>query len=44
MVEPGGTTPASPRRRLEQMFLVTDGGNDVLSPYDVPGTISASRI
>jgi Xaa-Pro aminopeptidase len=41
MVEPGAYVGGV---RLEQMFLVTDGGNEVLSPYEVPRDLNASRI
>lgn len=44
MVEPGAYDAGVGGVRLEQMFLVTDGGNEVMSPYDVPRDLSASRI
>ena len=44
MVEPGAYDAGIGGVRLEQMFLVTDGGNEILSPYDVPRDLSASRI
>jgi len=43
MVEPGAYDPAVGGVRLEWMFLVTETGNEVLSPYDVPQDLSASR-
>lgn len=44
MVEPGAYDAGFGGVRLEQMFLVTDGGNEVLSPYEVPRDLNASRI
>lgn len=43
MVEPGAYDRAVGGVRLEWMFLVTEDGNEVLSPYDVPQDLNASR-
>ena len=43
MVEPGAYDARMGGVRLEWMFLVTDSGSEVLSPYDVPQDLSASR-
>lgn len=43
MVEPGAYDARTGGVRLEWMFLVTDSGSEVLSPYDVPQDLSASR-
>ena len=29
-------TPRSAGVRVEQMFLITEGGHEVLSPFDIP--------
>lgn len=39
MVEPGAYDDRTGGVRLEWVFLVTDDGNEVLSPYDVPWVI-----
>lgn len=44
MVEPGAYDADIGGVRLEQMFLVTDKGNEILSPYEVPRDLNASRI
>ncbi len=43
MVEPGAYDERIGGVRLEWMFLVTEDGNEVLSPYDVPGELTPSR-
>jgi Xaa-Pro dipeptidase len=43
MVEPGAYDAQIGGVRLEWMFLVTEDGNEILSPYDVPQDLSATR-